>query len=122
VAAEIVHDDDVTGLQGWNENFRDVDREALTIDRTFEKSGGIDAVVTERRQEGRGLPAPMRDLSDQTPATRSPAAQRRHVGLGPCLVDEHQTARINAMAILDPLRPSPRDVRTIAFASYHAFF
>jgi len=64
----------------------------------------------------------VRDLGDQAATARGPASQRRHVGLGPGLVDEHQAGRIDTALILDPLRSPTRDVRTIAFASHHAFF
>ena len=55
-------------------------------------------------------------------AARRPAPQRRHVGLGPGLVDEDQARRIDPILILYPLRPPARDVGTVALASHHAFF
>src|SRR5260370_5112726 len=48
--------------------------------------------------------------------------QRRHVGLGPGLVDEDQTLRRDLVLIFGPLRPPSRDVGTVAFASHHGFF
>ena len=65
---------------------------------------------------------PCGTLAMQPAAARCPAPQRRHVGLGPGLVDEHQAGRIDAVLILDPLRPPARDVGAIPLAGDHAFF
>ena len=79
-------------------------------------------IVPQGGQEGHGLPAAVRDLADQAAALRCPTAQRRHVGARPGLVDEDQAGRINAILVLDPLCSPAGDVRTVAFASHHAFF
>ena len=42
--------------------------------------------------------------------------------LVPGLVDEDQTANVDTILILRPLAAPPSYVRTIAFASHHAFF
>ena len=36
MAAEIVHDDDVTGLQAWNELLLDISAEEFAVDRAIE--------------------------------------------------------------------------------------
>jgi hypothetical protein len=51
-----------------------------------------------------------------------PAVGARHVGLGPCLVDEDQTRRIKPPLILFPLRPPSGHVGTILLAGVQAFF
>ena len=122
VAAEIVHDDDVAWAQRGDEDLLDIGSKALAVDRPLEKPWRVDPVMAQGGQEGRGLPAAVRDLGDERSAARRPSPQRRHVGLGPGLVDEDQALRIDAILILCPLRPPPRDVGTIAFASHHAFF
>jgi hypothetical protein len=58
----------------------------------------------------------------QSLTAQRPAAKRRHVGLGPGLVDEHQTLRIDAALIGLPLRPPARHVGPVAFAGHHGFF
>jgi hypothetical protein len=63
VTAEIVHDDDVAGLQGGPQNL-------LTIDRTREQPRRLDPVVAQRSQKGRGPPAAVRVLGDETAAPR----------------------------------------------------
>ena len=55
VAAEIVHDDDVAGFQGGDENRLDIGSEALAVDRAIEKPGG--------RRCRRGAAPPGKSLS-----------------------------------------------------------
>ena len=122
VAAEIVHDHDVAGHQGGDENLRDINLETLAVDRAFEQPWGVDPVMAQCSQEGRGVPMAMRNLGVKPHPAWRPAAQRRHIGLGPGLVDEDQTLRRDLVLILGPLRPPPCDVGTVAFASHHGFF
>ena len=122
VATEIVHDDDVTFAQRGQEDLLDIGSKALAVDRPLKQPRCIDAVMAQGGQEGRGLPVAVRDLGDETLAAWRPSAQRRHVGLGPGLVDEDQALRLDFILILDPLRSPPRDVGSIAFASHHGFF
>ena len=122
MTAEIVHHDDVAGVQRGKQQLLDVAQEALAVDWAVDELRRFDPVVAQRSQEGRSAPAAVRNFGRETAAARRPSAQRRHVGPGPGLVDEHQPKRINAVLISDPLRPPARDVGTIAFASHHAFF
>ena len=46
-----------------------------------------------------------------------PAAQWRHVGSGPGLIDEHQTGGIDPVPTLGLLRPPTGDIGTILFGS-----
>ena len=73
-------------------------------------------------EEGQRPPAAVRRLGDQPLASRRAAMGSRHVGLGPGLVDEHQTGRIKPPLILSPLCPPPRHVGTILLAGVQAFF
>jgi hypothetical protein len=53
---------------------------------------------------------------------QGPAPQRRHVGLGPGLVDEDQAGWIDPRLILLPTGSMARDVRPVLFAGQNAFF
>lgn len=55
---------------------------------------GGEAVAAQRAEEGQGPPPPLWRIAAQAPAALAPAPQRRHVGLDPGLVDEHQPARV----------------------------
>ena len=113
VRAEIVHDDDVAGLEGWDKNLIDIELEALAVDRSVDQPWCFDTVVAQRCQEGHGLPMAVRHLGFKSLATRRPSSERSHVGLGPCLVDEHQAGRIDTVLILCPLCPPARHIRAI---------
>ena len=122
MAAEIVQDHNVASTKRWEKDLLHVEAEAVAVDRALEKPWRIDAVMTQGRQEGHGLPAAVWNLGGEPLATRRPSPQGRHIGSGPGLVDEDQALRFDAILIFDPLGSSPGDVRTIAFASHHAFF
>ena len=122
MAAEVVHDDDVAGLQGGNKDLLEVGSEGLAIDWPVKNPWSVDPVEAQGGQEGRGLPMAVRDFADEPGAALCPSPQRCHIGLGPGLVDEHQPLRLNPALILCPLRPLASHVGTIAFAGDEAFF
>jgi hypothetical protein len=53
---------------------------------------------------------------------RRPAPQRRHIGFGPGLIDEHQPRGIDPIPIFDPLRPSTGDIGTVLFGGNQRLF
>ena len=53
---------------------------------------------------------------------RPPAAGAGHVGLGPGLVDEHQSARVNPVLVSLPSRPLASHVGSILFGGVQALF
>ena len=122
MAAEVVQDDDVARLQTGDEDFLDVGSEAVAVDRAIQNSRGLNSVVAQSGQEGRSLPVAVRDLGGEPHAARRPSAQRRHIGLGPGLVDEDQALRYAPTLIHCRLRPPVGDIGTIAFAGDDAFF
>jgi hypothetical protein len=62
------------------------------------------------------------NFGDEPLAARRPASQWLHVGLRPCLVDEHQTVAVDRALTFRPLEAPPSDVRPIAFAGDDGFF
>ena len=113
VRAEIVHDDDVAGLEGGHEHGLDIEAEALAVDRPVDEPWRGDGIVAQCSQERHGLPVAVLHLGLDAFPDRRPAVERRHVGLGPGLVDEHQAGRIDAVLIEKPLRPPARHVWTL---------
>src|SRR6202044_3657861 len=116
VGAEIVEDDDVARLEGWREELSDIGAEAFAVDGSVEQAGRIDAVIAKSGKERRGLPLALRDLVGEALSLRRPAAKPGHVGLGPRLVDEHQSLGIDAALIGSPARAMAAYVRTILLA------
>lgn len=122
VAAQIVHDDDVAGQEGRHEELLDIGSEGLAVDRAIEDARRVDPVMAERGQEGQRLPMPEGCLGDELLAPGRPAADRRHVRLGPGLVDEDEAPGVNPALICLPLCPPPRDCRPILFDGEQCFF
>ena len=65
VAAEIVHDHDIARAKGGQEDFLDIGPKALAIDRPLDEPWRIDPVMAQGREEGRGLPAAVRNLGGE---------------------------------------------------------
>jgi hypothetical protein len=53
---------------------------------------------------------------------RCPAPQRRHIGFGPGLIDEHQAGRIYPIAIPGPLCPPTGYIGTILLGGNQRLF
>ena len=122
MAAEIVEDDDIAGLEGRDQEALNISEELLAIDRPVEDARCVDAAEPEGGDEGKGAPATMRDLADQPLAARSPAAQRCHVGLGPGFIDKHQPVRVDTGLPGSPLRPTSGNVGPVLFTGERGFF
>jgi len=122
VRAEIVHDHDVTLPQGGDQDLLDIELEGLAVDRPVDQPGRRDPIVAQSGEKGHGLPAAVRYFGLDPLATRRPAPQRRHIGFGPGLVDEHQAGRIDPLPILGPLRPPTGDIGTILLGRNQRLF
>jgi len=122
VTAEIIHDDDVAGLEGRDEDLLDIGEETRAIDRPIEHAGGGNPVVTQAGEEGHRPPVPVRNLAEQSCAARAATVGARHVGLGPGLVDEDEAGRIEPSLIAAPARTATRNVGPILLAGVQAFF
>lgn len=122
MAAEIVENDDIAFFQSRHEHVGDVTTERFAVDRAVQDEGSIDPVVAKRGEEGHGLPMAMRDKGTKTFALLSPAAQGRHVRLDPCLIDEYETARIDAGLPPFPEPSPPGNISAALLAGKHGFF
>ncbi len=122
VAAQIVEHDDVAGLQGWGQNFLDIDPEQLAVDRPVDHPGRVDAVVTQGGDEGLGLPVAEGGVGLQPTTARTPSSEWGHVGLDPGLVQKHQPGRVDPALIRLPARAFTRHVRPRLLLGQQGFF
>src|ERR1700721_657124 len=83
MGAEIIHDDDITWREGWNQHFLDIDAKALAIDRAVEQPWRLAAVVAQGGQKRHGIPVAEGRLAQEPHSAWRPAPQRRHVGFCP---------------------------------------
>jgi hypothetical protein len=65
VAAEIVDDDDVAGLEHWHQDLFDIGDEADPVDRPIDYARVIDMVAAQGGEEGERAPTALRELRDQ---------------------------------------------------------
>ena len=122
VAAQIVENDDVAWLQRGDEDLLDIEAEQLAVDRTIDDPWCVDSVVAQGGEEGHRLPMAAGHLGLKPLSTQTPSAQRRHVGLGPGLIDEDEPPRIDLALIGLPARPLAGDVRPVLLAWQNGFF
>lgn len=122
VASQIVHDDDITRGQVRNEDLFHIGQELEPIDRSIEDARGIDPIASQGCQEGLCTPVTVRGFADQARALGRPSAQRRHVCLGPGLINKNEAFGIEFVLIFFPT-PSPAgNVRPVLLKGVSGFF
>jgi hypothetical protein len=122
VAAEIVHDDDVAGLERWYEELLDIGFEAFAVDGSIKDARRVDPVVPQGRKECECLPMAVRRLSAQALPSRPPAMGADHVGFCPGLINEDEAGGINLSLMPFPACPSARDVGPVLLGRQQRFF
>ena len=122
VAAEIVHDDDITGFEDGQELLLDVGAETLAVDRAVEDARRGEPVAAQRAEEGQRPPAAVWREASQAFAFRPPAAHWGHVGLDPGLIDEDQPPRIETGLPGSPASAPVRDIGAGLLKGEQCFF
>jgi hypothetical protein len=122
VAAEIVEDHDIAFGKGRSKYLLDVEGEELPVDGAINDPWGVNAIDPQGCDEGECLPVTVRNPRRQALSPRSPAAQRRHVGLDPGLIEEDEPLRVDAMLMGLPSLPLASDVWPILLGRQNAFF
>jgi hypothetical protein len=122
VASEIVENDDIAFVQGWQEKVLDIGAEAFPVDRPVEDAGRRELVVAESAEECEGPPVTVRREAAQAGPFGAPAPQRGHIGLDPGLVDEDEPARIEPGLPGSPTLTPARDVGASLFKGEQCFF
>src|SRR5258705_11391898 len=64
MAAEIVHDDDISGGQRGYQELLDISAKAEAVDRPVDDAGRVDPIAAQCGQEGQRTPAAIRHLGD----------------------------------------------------------
>ena len=77
---DIVHDDDVAGVQGGRETLFDIGEEGLAVHRCFDHEGSNQLVMAQACDEGDRLPMSMRRVIDQSLAAWATSSGSHHVG------------------------------------------
>ncbi len=122
VGAKIVHDHNIAGLEGGDEDLLDIGKEGLAIDRSVQHEGCGDPVTPQRGNKRQSLPVAVRDLGNEPLAAAAPAARARHVGFGPGLIDKNEPRRIDPGLVFLPAEAAPGDVWPVLFGGEQSFF
>jgi hypothetical protein len=85
-------------------------------------NGRIDAIMVQRGEEGHGIPMPEWRFGLHAVAGRAPTAQRRHVGLGPGLINEDKALGVHLALTALPPHPPSRHIGPVLFTGQHAFY
>lgn len=121
VAAEVVHDDDITGTQCWHQEIGDIGQETTGVDPSVEHARRGDCVATQRSDEGQSLPVAVRHFIDETLTDRASPVRARHVRLDPGFINKDQALWINLVLALLPQLAPAGDVRPIPLAGVQSF-
>jgi len=122
MATEIVEDYDIAFDERRSEDLLDVEGEELAVDGSVDNPGCINAIDAQGSDEGECLPMSVRNMRHQALSPRSPAAQGRHVGLDPGLVEEDQPVWLYALLISLPSSALASNVWPILLSRQNAFF
>lgn len=122
VARQIVHDDEIAGLQLGDEKLPYILGEDDAVHRSVYHQRCNDPGGAEPRSEGCRLPVAIRGKALDPLSARPAAMAPDHVGGGACLIYEDQPAPRKAVLDAPPLRPLARNVRAFLLGCEQAFF
>jgi hypothetical protein len=122
VRGQIIHHDDVVGLERRHEALFDIGQEQFSVHRSIDHHRGHHFVVTQRRHESDGLPVPERHVINQSHPTQSATVEPHHVGVRAGLIDKNQPGGVKQALLADPLAACPRHVLALLFSGAQAFF
>ena len=121
---------DVALAQRRDQDVLDIGSEYLAVDRPVYDPRGGDCIMAQGGDEepapdlirGHGVPVPERGLADQAFALCGPTAQRGHVGLGPCFVNEHQSFQVDTTLMGLPALALAGHIRAVLLTGQSGFF
>jgi len=122
VTAEIVDDDDVTRRQARHQELFDIGAEQSAIDRAVDHTRRKQRIDPQGGQERQRLPAAVGREALEALTFRPPAADRRHVGLDPRLIDENEARGIEMRHGLAPSPAPPHHVDPVLLSRQQCFF
>ena len=122
VAAEVVEDHDVPGLQGGAQKLPHPGQEQFAIHRAVGDQGSRQLIVPQTSDKGGRLPITIRGRSDASLSSGRSAIASRHVCGGPGFIDEHQFSYVQVRLSRAPGAPRHLHVRALLLAGVQSFF
>lgn len=122
VAGQVVHDDDIAGLEAGGKNLLGIGLEGGAVHGPVQHHGGTQAAQAQAGDEGGCLPMSPRRRGAQALATPGAAAQPGHVRFGAGFVYEDKPFRVEPSLPPAPELTLLRDVGAILFRRPLGFF
>ena len=122
VAAEIVQDDDVSGLQCGAQELFDPGQEQFPIYGPVDHHGSSQLMMAQTGNEGGSLPIAEGAPIDASTALGGTAIATRHVGRGPGFINKYQLFDVHRGLRFTPCQPRCLYVLAILLADVQRFF
>lgn len=122
MASQVVHDDNVTGLQCRNEYLVDIGAETFAIDGAIKYTRRGQLIAAQGGEKRHGIPMAVGSEASQPLSLHGPTSLWCHIGFDPCFVDEHETARVEAVHEAFPSTPLAGNIRPGLFNPEQRFF
>ena len=122
VGREIVDHDGILGSERRGKTPFDIGQELLSGHGAVDGLRRSHATPAQRDHESDGLPVVLRHMPNQPLAAGATAAQPYHLGVGGCLVDEHQPGRVKHALFSHPPPPLRATSARSCSAARSAFF
>ena len=122
MAGQIVHDDDVAGVEGRNKDLLDISFEPGAVDRSVQNHGRHHAAQTQPCDKRRRFAMPVREPHAQPLAFCTSSVGARHVRRRPGFINEDQPLRIEIELVFEPAVAALQYVWTILLYGVASLF
>jgi hypothetical protein len=122
VAGEIVHHHDVANLQDRHQVLLYPGEEQFAVNAALNGKRSDESLGPQCAQKSRCLPTSARSFFHQTRAQFRAAVGTRHVGFGPCFINENGFGGIDQFLRIAPCRALLDDIEAILLAGNQRFF
>ena len=118
---KVVYHHHVAALERRCQALLDVSHEGCSVDWPVENHRCHHLVMSQSRYERDRLPFSLRNMADQSLATRATSPETDHIDAGRSLIDKHQSRRIKKALLSNPTAPRSRYVRSMLLGCPQAF-
>ena len=122
MGAQVIHHDDVAGLERRDEDLVEVGEKTVPVHRPVEEPRRGQARDPQRPHERTGLPVMVRRMIVDARAAPTPAVAPQQVRRDPTFIEKREAGRVNGGGDLSPICPGRGDVGAILFGRADRFF
>ena len=122
VGREIIHHHDVVALEHRRQALLHIGHESWSIDRSVDDHRSHHLVMPQGSDECDRLPCSLRNMTDQSLATRATSPETDHIDSDRGLIDKDQSRRIKKALLPNPAPTRSRHVGAVLLGCSQAFF